>query len=868
MDSTTSVLSSLGAIGTLLENFPMGILDNDRGKVYTSVFDFLIDVLVACKVDVNEIMEYLLREIYGVESSIAGGIDNLYKQIANGQIAIDTQNAFMQGLEESIKGILMGLLTSIFTCSAIPVIPNKLFDGPKSEYFRNHVNGVLLQMLQSPQNPFPQVIIPRSVIDPLNLLSICPTSSDGKLYYSVDATDKYYHKEYVRRTEYITSSITVPQNTSAVQVTYTEELIYPDDKQVKLYIETELEGDEYSEDINVFKLSKALSRRINITVNYSPYGSKDSLTWNGTIESNTTESDTWLSSPTDMVGTGQKTVINYILINNSDVGVDVDGSWVYLDRDMSQNFINRWVSNGATSINSITWGSQNTTTETVRHEEVVTGETEKVIETQISATTKVLSYVSITVDDLADNIPERVNYVPDDESITSGSPEYIVCYGGLNPNLLYRSMDMNAFLWYVLNNGKKNPQEEYNHMMWDSRVPAAKAGKGRMTDEDWNTWYASKPSYTDEFQYEDAPIKEDSPIYPIIQLESQGTTKSLFRVHLPSQRYFYPSYRTSVIEGTEAPGLALNSTLYKFDWDYLQSIQILHPKLMLARLCEHLLGFSLSTIANTNISFTKKLIEEKLSSAIVSVIEANDMEVEDCYTSFSNDDVNAMLEDMLLSRYSATYYGGETSPARQHDIQSYRAMLDAVNTGATTEGTVTTITRLITEVSSDPGTEGSINYGLQVSTDGNILQKLLWAIAMPIMESIFTPQVMLLIVLNFEMMGLTRMDEFLNNDYGAILNLLLNKILALAKSIVLYIKDKIVELLLTFFYQRVMPLLMEYKIILNLEKLNYWLTLLAAAIACLPTFRFSRRSIIASIDDVNYVDIISEQNTPEASSTC
>ena len=226
---------------------------------------------------------------------------------------------------------------------------------------------------------------------------------------------------------------------------------------------------------------------------------------------------------------------------------------------------------------------------------------------------------------------------------------------------------------------------------------------------------------------------------------------------------------------------------------------------------------------------------------------------------------------MLLSRYSATYYGGESNPVRQHDVNEYLGMIDAINTATTTEGTVTQITRLITQVTTDPGSEASIEYGIQVSTDGNLLQKLLWAIAMPIMQAIFTPQVMLIIIINFELMGITKMKDFLNNDYGKILNLLLNKILSLAKSVVLFIKDKIVELLLRLFYEVVMPLLIKYEIILILEKLNYWLAILQAAIACLPTFRLQRTRIIASIADVNYADIVdtSEQTAlPESSSSC
>ena len=429
-------------------------------------------------------------------------------------------------------------------------------------------------------------------------------------------------------------------------------------------------------------------------------------------------------------------------------------------------------------------------------------------------------------------------------------------------------MDMNAFLWYVLHKGMKMPQVEYNHMMWDSRVSALKQGVSRKSAEEWNEWYNSKTGYTEEFKYFGSTIVEDTPIFPIMQLEGQGMAENLLKVHIPAQRYFLPKVRNANINETEVPRHAFNASMYKYNWDYLNNIQILKPKLLLVGLCEHLLGFSLSTISSTNINFTKKLIESKLSSAIKSVIEANDMEVEDCYMEFSNDEVNAMLEEMLLSRYNATTYGGETATVRVHDTKKYIAMLDQVNANTAVEGNMTSITKLVTEVTTDPGTEGSIDYGLKVSADANILKKLLWAIVMPLLMSIFTPQVMLLLYMNFELMGITKIDTFNGQDFTKIINLIMNKIFGLLKSIILFIKDKIVELLLTLFYEKILPTLMQYQAILLLESITFWMAILKEAISCLPRFKFKRNKVIGAIDSVDYADIIPSQDTPESTSTC
>ena len=308
--------------------------------------------------------------------------------------------------------------------------------------------------------------------------------------------------------------------------------------------------------------------------------------------------------------------------------------------------------------------------------------------------------------------------------------------------------------------------------------------------------------------------------------------------------------------------------MYKYNWDYLNNIRILKPKLMLVGMCEYLLGFTLSQISSVNVNMVTKMIEAKLSQAIKTTIEANDMEVENCYTEFSNDDVNAMLEEMLLSRYTATTTGGETETVRTHDVQQYISMLDQVNTNASPEGNVTQIKKVVTEVTASSANEASTDYGLEVGYDKDILKKLLQAIIMPILTSLFTPQVLLIIYMNFGLMGIVKLSDVYNQDFTLILNMLMNKIFGLVKSIILFIKDKIIELLLNLLYEKILPLLLNYQALLLLEKISSWLLILRAALACLPVFKFKRKKIIGSIDEVDYADITPSQDTPESSTSC
>lgn len=819
--TTQELFSTIAGIATFIENFPMSILDMMDGKVYTSIFDFLMDVLVACGVDVNEALDWLLRQIYGIEANIVSDLDAFYENIQSYASQLEEQNGFTQSLELSVKAILFTLLSSFFTCGAIPVLPNRVFDGANPDNF-DGLDKTLLGILGL--DLFEPFVIPAKVIDPMNILSVSPTSRDGQLFYSVEGGDIFYRREMVSILE------------------ASGDRLYPDENNVQMGITYEPPLDEYSEGEIRLLLQKAVSSDVKATISYTSYGGSVTRTWTTTIPAGATESnDTMLISSVD--GLGQRSTISSVILNDESAEVAVGDYWVYLSSDASADFIAKW---DDYPLWTMTWGSKNT---------------DEAPDTYRDG----YAYIQCERKDVPDTV-ERLTAMP--SNITEESPEYIVCYEGLNPNTLYKTNDMNAFIWYALHKGMTAPQENRNHLMWDSRVGAALYdGVTRNSPEEWNEWYGSKTNYIDEFKYHGAPIVRKTPLYPIIQLEPQGMSENLLRIHIPSQKYLYPGIRDRVIDGEKRLWPSFNATIYKFNWDYLTNMRLFHPKLMLVGLVEYLLGFTLSSVGSIDISLTGRLIKGKISSAVKSVIEANDMEVEDCYTSFSNDEINDMLEETILYRYGASTYGGESRPVRTHDINDYLTTLDQVNPNTSREGTVTQVTKLVTDVTADPGSEDTLAFG-QISVDNNLLSKFLWAITMPIVQQLFTPKLLLLIMINFELMGLTRLDSTLGQNLTWILNLIMNAVLGIIKSIVLFIKDKIIELLLRFFYNQIMPLLIRWKLLLILEQLNYWLMVITAAIKCLPLFKFERARIVSSIDEVNYADIVNDQTTPQAASTC
>ena len=129
---TQRILARLNAMLTLTDKFPMGILSSIRWKTYTSIFDYIIDVLAELGCDPKEILQELIMELFGMVIPLK---NNAFQSVADMKFDGDV-STFLKNLEDSTKVILMNVLTGIFSCSAIPEIPNKDMDEEELEVSR------------------------------------------------------------------------------------------------------------------------------------------------------------------------------------------------------------------------------------------------------------------------------------------------------------------------------------------------------------------------------------------------------------------------------------------------------------------------------------------------------------------------------------------------------------------------------------------------------------------------------------------------------------------------------------------------------------------------------------------------------------
>ncbi len=426
-----------------------------------------------------------------------------------------------------------------------------------------------------------------------------------------------------------------------------------------------------------------------------------------------------------------------------------------------------------------------------------------------------------------------------------------------NANSLYRASDMNAFIWYCVNRGDVSNMPERNKMMWDTRRNAKRNGIS-FDNAAMDDWINSRQGVNETLNNSIVPYVKNYPktkkYHPVLQFlpsESSGCINVAF----PWQHYANTAYGDKKL---------FNKTMYAFNKDYLYSIKIFNPKIILTNMVQAMLNFSLKSIASLKIE--RSILDEKLNEVVKNAIEADDMEVNDCYYTFSNDDYNRMLNQTLMKRYNAKACDTEDSKSVEYDIDSILSQLDEINQSASSVEKTTKITKLFTQLTEIPGSEGSDSVSLTLETNTGYWRELLASMVVPMARALFTPQVMLLFMINFQVLGVVNFKNKMSND--EIMSFMINKMLAIIVSLVKYVKDKLIELIVKLFKEKIKEFLDKLVKLLFQEYYAEWLALLAEGVAACASIKFAKNNNSSDIDDVDYADIVPERTIPESGSGC
>ena len=400
---------------------------------------------------------------------------------------------------------------------------------------------------------------------------------------------------------------------------------------------------------------------------------------------------------------------------------------------------------------------------------------------------------------------------------------------------IHESKDFNAFLWYIIN---KSDKSQVSASTWDNRYRAAIYGKGNDDRKE-----IIKCTYIDDK-------------YPHIDS---------IQVQLCSSNYYKRRKLLKVSINNENGGvdeevLALNKTIFEFNHEFLSSIKLYDSKVIVAEIVEYLLGNGNLSV-NLGFSLNEQIIQGKIQQIIKNVIEADDLEVNDCFYSFSNDEYNEMLEKAEQNRFNVINSGDGFYETNSSDILNNLTGITSNSEPINDKGVVK---KTLTDITLTNSNNLKRNPLLNVEYDWEF--EIIRALVYPFVRPLFTPKVLFLLMVNRKIMG--SLDEATNLNTDDVVNKLMDSLFVIIKDIIKRIKDLIIDMLLSFVLKKIKPLVALLASRLLLEALQMYKNLLMEIIECFKLFganiKFIANNVNGAIDDVNYADIIvTEQTEPE-----
>lgn len=472
---------------------------------------------------------------------------------------------------------------------------------------------------------------------------------------------------------------------------------------------------------------------------------------------------------------------------------------------------------------------------------------------------------------------------PADETSSAARSNYMSCYvSGTentdNPQLLgvtdlWKHDDFNAFLWYVKNKGVYGNIEERNKLMWDNRYktkpftkyerkPEHFFTKGGVTLDgiSYNGQVGLVPfdaDYLNAYNNSTNTRYKKKQILECRYIDGDGVHSDSFQFRLAASNY----YKTRRLTGknSESKILKINKTIFEFNHDFLMSLKLYDAKTYLAQITHTVLGEG-NLSFNFSVTHNNEILEEMIETITNKVIASDDLNIDDCFFTFSNDEYNEMIQNVITTRRTGLN-NAEMVDGYLNEIEN----LDKVSENVRKEnlrGVISGITTNLseTEVSTTAAKRNKLQFNY------NYELELLRLLVYPLIRPLFTPKVIALLMINLHVMG----NPLEDIDFDKILPYLMS----LIKSVILKIKDIIVEILYSWVIEKLTPILALFSLRLIMEQLDAYRKLIEnLLIACMGVIpNFKRKLIGTNIDTVNYVEIDPAENElkkiPISNSNC
>jgi len=441
---------------------------------------------------------------------------------------------------------------------------------------------------------------------------------------------------------------------------------------------------------------------------------------------------------------------------------------------------------------------------------------------------------------------------------------------GATPSEVWKSGDLDAFIWYSMNMVEPESHGDakyWDKLTWDNRN---RFFKDYLEDEDLSQY---PEGAMETYNGKDANnfwagvtegFCENTDRKRILKIDYDESKNGLM-VQFPGDTYGKKKIFGFKIKETEDGhgeySYERNRTIYDFNKDYMDNLRIFYVKPMVAAIMNAAMNNSISFSINGTLSLEEEIIRGEISKILTKVIESDDTEIEDCYFTFSNDEYDMLVHEAEMRRKGITVKTGDTNIGVSTSPSEIMDAIDGISENATLQEQKTIIKNSFTAIVSATGaTDDIINtkWNWDGNTYGTKILDLLKNILMQLLEAFLTPRVVLIFLINY---------KFAN---GVLPKTPLDFLSVFLKMLWPVIKS-LVDFFIDFLYEEVLKRLKElmeiYILKLSLEQLEKFKNIVLALIEnctlniSIPYLK--KTQMIGNIDNVIGADIVETKSEPD-----
>lgn len=288
-------------------------------------------------------------------------------------------------------------------------------------------------------------------------------------------------------------------------------------------------------------------------------------------------------------------------------------------------------------------------------------------------------------------------------------------------------------------------------------------------------------------------------------------------------------------------------TIYEFNYDLIMGMKLFDARSIVSALFDTLQNASLGL--SVGLEERHQESTDTIKEIIKNIINTDDSTINDCYHTFSNDRYNMLLSNTANKRLNRT---DKFYDAKQ--ILSASLSGDTVNEEEVLHRAITQAKVTVTE-----GSDGSDEYGIANNFIFSLLNNLITAIV----QSLLSPKLLMVIVVNQSMMGGGKWEKF---NFSNLFKALQDIIVGIVKEV----KDLIIDKLWKLVATRLDPLITITSDEIVKEQLDSYADVLREIMKYAPyIFHFiGGQRQDTKIDDVDYADIdIPSENNQDTPNT-